>query len=224
MFKTIKILGYFLLFYTPMSEAALLSIDGTPGDGFVTVTLSGTSIAEGNFNLGSHNTILWHDIGDFTGINNTFFEFLPGSNLSLSILGGTLALDELYIDDDGLGALDDIGFGAGAEAGDLSFITGDMLTWSGSGIANVDIAALSLAGIPWTTTALNDISGQGNLGIEFTSPLTPVPLPPSIQLFVGALFIFLLSKSGFSLTNRSSRSLRSLGRLLLCGPLRMASQ
>ncbi|MES9854711.1 MAG: hypothetical protein ABW170_23115 [Candidatus Thiodiazotropha sp. L084R] len=223
MFKTIRLLGYLLLLYTPWSGAATLTIDGIPGDGYVTVTLSGTSIAEGNFNLGSHNTVLWHDIGDYTGTNNTLFAFLPGSTLSLSSLGGTLAFDELYIDDDDLGALDDIGFGAGTETGDLRFNTGDMLTWSGNGIANVDIAALSMAGIPWAITALNDISGQGNLGIEFTSPPTPVPLPSSIQLFVGALLMLLLSKYGFSPTNWSNRSLRSLGHLVLRGNLRMTS-
>lgn len=173
------------------AQAALIvDIDGVSGSGQTTWTFSGSAIASGggffedDGNLGSTDS--WSDIGHYTDIND--LEALAvTSSATLTIAGITRNINLAYVDTDSGVDADDFGVGVDGSGG-FTFADGDLISWSGSLVANIDIDDISLEGNP-TTINTSSYGSSGtlldltiNIGSASGTSGT-VPAAPALALF-----------------------------------------
>jgi hypothetical protein len=126
---------------TDANADLLVGLSGTPGSGETTLTFSGSSVVasgsgaflEGNFDFGG-----WFSFGNYVKTINDSFFTLTGGAATLSVNGTPRSIDSTYLDDDGDG-LDDWGLSI-VGPGDLAFVAGDLISWSGSLAIGVDFA------------------------------------------------------------------------------------
>lgn len=174
----------------------VIDVIGNPGSGvtkwtFITVA-PGVAELDGSVRDNSANTFNGADTGQFPfgqdTILNTGYQdvvFTLTGNASITIAGNTEALTGIFLDDDG-GSADDIGVRV---ANELAFLQNDLVTWTGSGMVNVDITDF-VAG-SWD---VSDVGGQRLFISEFlTVNFTAVPEPTSAA-FAGLMVLGLVSR------------------------------
>ncbi|MGB3507996.1 MAG: hypothetical protein WBA93_01875 [Microcoleaceae cyanobacterium] len=189
--------------FSSAAEAVLLvNINGTAGSGQTTWVFSGSAVAGGSgffeddTELSSNDA--WQNIGNYTTVND--LESPPiSSNAILSINSITRDIDIPYIDNDSGVNADDFGVGvSGSE--DFNFFAGDLVSWSGSLVAAIDINDLSESGIPVVFNT-NNYGGEDNildLEVRIGVPVASTPEPATI--------LGLLTFSTVALASRYRRS------------------
>ena len=191
-------LGTAALLFVGSSVAALtVDISGTAGSGTTTWIFSGSQTANGDGafgNLGS-DTIpdfnsQFADLGDFA-ISNLLVAPVLSGDAAVTVEGGTtntLTIENVLVDDDG--DSDDLGFDFGGPT--LSFMTGDLVTFSGSAVVDLDLSELSASGLPFfasTSGSSGGLNSALSLDLSITET-SAVPLPaglPLLLLGIGAL-------------------------------------
>lgn len=132
----------------PLSAALQVDLFGYLGDGLTTVTFSGsaTTTGAGVFESSDGNGYFgiskqWNDIGFYTDANGVAYAPEAAPYPQLTINQGTRPIDVIYVDFDGdlpNGAACDFGVGID-DTVDLSFKSGDTVSWSGSAEIAIDI-------------------------------------------------------------------------------------
>jgi len=186
----------FTLFATAAPAALVVNITGAVGDGFSTITLSGSSTIDqaGTIRTSSGNTFDRADTLEVPNdlvVNDVIQDQIVGlsGTASLSINGKRTSLSSLFVDDDGTGAFafDDFGF---RTVLDVATNTGDTISFSGSSILNLDISAFR-NGFSESTAFFSYFVSPGEASISVThSAPSDVPIPaslPALALGLGVL-------------------------------------
>ncbi|MEO0423270.1 MAG: PEP-CTERM sorting domain-containing protein [Pseudomonadota bacterium] len=184
------LLGAALLLTSLASQAGLVvDITGDAGSGQTVWTFSGSTSAAGSGffddgnNLGNNDT--WQDLINYTAAGDLEITSVSG-DAELTIAGTTRAIDLAYVDNDGSNTdQDDFGVGV-AGSGDFHFDDGDLVSWSGMLIVDLDINNISLAGNPVSITTA-EYGDYGHLALTINIGQMAIPEPATMPLVLFGL-------------------------------------
>lgn len=175
------------------ADAATMRITGSPGAGFVTIQLSGSTnvVSAGSIRGNSAASTEAQDTFELAdsildvGIQDTVFA-TSASDLTISFNGVTAPITGIYLDHDpsfnsNPEQFSDFGFRADAGL-TYSVLGGQDLIFAGEGTIAVDINAFQT---PYSDTAAFSVPMFANN--EFTVEINAVPLPAALPLLIGGV-------------------------------------
>ena len=131
---------------------------------------SGSAVATSNSFISTGLTT-WSNLSDYVdpSINNVQFNSFVSNTTSIIANGDTRSIDNLYIDHDNTGTTgDDFGIGVDG-ASDLTFLSGDTVSWSGDIVLNQTFTPFILG--THTPTGFS----PGGLDLQLNVSTTSVP-------------------------------------------------
>lgn len=183
--------GLLVCFGTSVSNADLvINITGVTGSGETTWTFTTTTdaVADANGTIRENADFGFNtnDTAQFGGgdgifdalIQDQVFVLTGDASISATTIDRfdnevttTEDITGIFLDDDGAGAGDDLGIRV---ANELEYFLDDTITWTGSGVANVDISQLVEGTFTMNSGAFWNID-QGNTIVEIVAVAVPEP-------------------------------------------------